>query len=167
MSDISLPSEENGYQAEHAELLLQSYLHLLGVPLLVDSKTSASLAEQLFKAPFALVSHTTDGDPVFNYANLTALSLFEFSWEEFITLPSRLSAEPVNRQERERLLAEVADKGFIRHYEGVRISKTGKRFRIRRAVVWNLADSEGIYRGQAACFGEWEYLYKKHCRVDE
>lgn len=161
MSEISLPSEENGFHAEHADLLLQSYQRLLGEPLLVDSKTGMSLAERLFKAPFALVSHTTDEDPIFNYANLTALSLFEFSWEEFITLPSRLSAEPVNRQERERLLAEVTEKGFIRHYEGVRVSKTGKRFRIKKAVVWNLLDSEGVFRGQAASFGDWKYLSRK------
>lgn len=158
MSDIPCPSEENHFLIEHAELMLQSYQYLLGAPLLVDSKTGMSSAEQLFKAPFALVSHTTDKDPTFNYANLTALSLFEFSWEEFTLLPSRLSAEPVNQQERERLLTEVTEKGFINHYEGVRISKTGKRFRIKKAVVWNLVDTEQIYRGQAACFGEWEYI---------
>lgn len=158
MSDIPFPSEENGFLFEHAQLLLQSYRQLLRVSMLADNKTGISLAEQLFKAPFAVVSHNTDQDPIFNYANQTALSLFEFGWEEFNSLPSRLSAEPVNRQERARLLSEVTEKGYIDHYEGIRISRTGKRFRIKKAVVWNLVDSEGVYRGQAARFGEWEYL---------
>lgn len=158
MSDIPFPSEENGFLFEHAQLLLQSYRQLLRVSMLADNKTGISLAEQLFKAHFAVVSHNTDQDPIFNYANQTALSLFEFGWEEFNSLPSRLSAETVNRQERARLLSEVTEKGYIDHYEGIRISRTGKRFRIKKAVVWNLVDSEGVYRGQAARFGEWEYL---------
>jgi hypothetical protein len=105
-----------------------------------------------------LVSHDTASDPVFNYANLKALELFELNWEEFICLPSRLSAEPVNQAERERLLAEVTDIGYINHYEGVRISSTGKRFLIRNAVVWNLVDNKQLYKGQAACFAHWVFL---------
>lgn len=158
MADFPYPSPENDFLIEHVELMLQSYLNLLGMPLLAGVQNGPCLSEQLFKAPFALVSHNTDEDPIFNYANLTALSLFEFDWEEFTSLPSRLSAESINWQERERLLSEVTEKGFIGHYEGIRISKTGKRFRIKKAVVWNLIDSEGVYRGQAACFGNWEYL---------
>ena len=56
------------------------------------------------------------------------------------------------------LLAEVTQKGYIDHYEGVRISSTGKRFMIKNTVVWNLMGREGHYQGQAACFGEWEFL---------
>jgi len=29
---------------------------------------------------------------------------------------------------------------------------------IKNAVVWNLSDDQGIYKGQAACFGEWEFI---------
>jgi hypothetical protein len=52
----------------------------------------------------------------------------------------------------------VTANGFINDYQGVRISKTGKRFQIRNAIVWNLTDSAGIYQGQAACFADWEFL---------
>ncbi|MDD5322930.1 MAG: MEKHLA domain-containing protein [Methylococcales bacterium] len=82
----------------------------------------------MFYAPFAIIAHDTASDPVFNYANLKALDLFELSWEDFVHLPSRLSAEPVNPAERDRLLAEVTEKGNIDHYEGFRISSTGKDF---------------------------------------
>jgi len=112
----------------------------------------------LFYAPFAVVSHDTACDPVFNYANLKALELFDLSWENLTRLPSRLSAEPVNQAERDRLLAEVTEKGYIDHYEGMRISRTGKRFLIKNAVVWNIMDKNQRYKGQAAWFDQWVFL---------
>ena len=154
---MQYPSEANQFLAEHAECIRDSYLQLFGKDLLADANNE-NFARLLFHAPFALVSHDTGADPVFNYANLKALQLFEFEWDEFIRLPSRLSAEPVNQAERERLLAAVTEKGYIDNYEGVRISKTGKRFLIRHAVVWNLRDKNGNYRGQAACFDQWQFL---------
>jgi hypothetical protein len=131
---------------------------LLLEDLLPDIQSDEQFARQLFYAPFALVSHDTASDPVFNYANLKALELFELNCEELICLPSRLSAETVNQAERERLLAEVTENGYINHYEGVRISSTGKRFLIRNAVVWNLLDNKQRYKGQAAWFANWVYL---------
>jgi hypothetical protein len=131
---------------------------LLLEDLLPDIQSDEQFARQLFYAPFALVSHDTASDPVFNYANLKALELFELNWEELICLSSRLSAETVNQAERERLLAEVTENGYINHYEGVRISSTGKRFQIRNAVVWNLLDNKQRYKGQAAWFANWVYL---------
>jgi hypothetical protein len=78
-------------------------------------------------------------------------------WAEFTQLPSKLSAEPVNQAERQRLLSEVTTKGYIDNYQGVRINKTGQRFLIKNAVVWNLVDETG-YQGQAACFADWKFL---------
>jgi hypothetical protein len=92
------------------------------------------------------------------YGNQTALDRFAMSWVEFTQLPSTHSAEPVNREERARLLAEVKAHGFIHNYAGVRIAKDGRRFRIEQATVWNLTDKEGVYRGQAACFARWTDL---------
>ncbi|MEN8261117.1 MAG: MEKHLA domain-containing protein, partial [Pseudomonadota bacterium] len=113
---------------------------------------------RLYHAPFAVVSHGTGKDPIFNYANLTAQELFAMPWAEITSMPSRNSAEPVNLEERNRLLGEVAAKGFIAHYEGIRISKYGRRFLIRNAVVWNVIDESEEYWGQAACFANWRYL---------
>ncbi len=155
---MEYPDDKNNFQIEHAILLANSYQHLLLKDLIKGTNSNQELAYQLFHAPFALVSHNTSIEPIFNYANLKALELFEFNWAEFTKLPSRLSAEPVNQIERAKLLAEVTQKGYINHYEGVRISSTGKRFMIKNAVVWNLIDAEGFYNGQAASFGEWTFL---------
>lgn len=142
----------------HATLIAESFQKLLGYPLLVDAPKNVCLAEQLFHAPFALLSHNNAADPLFNYANAQALTLFEFDWEELMALPSRLSAEPINQAARAALLAQVNAQGFIRNYQGIRISKTGKRFEISEAVVWNLVDENGLYHGQAACFSDWNFL---------
>lgn len=152
------PSVASTFVIQHSRLMRESFLRITGNTLLNDHVNEIVFAENLFYAPFALVSHNTEEDPVFNYANQTALSLFECNWEEFISLPSRLSAEPVNQPERARLLAEVTSEGFINNYQGIRISKTGKRFWINKATVWNLLDSTGQYKGQAACFRKWELI---------
>jgi len=155
---VDYPAEKNNFLVEHALDIRNSYRRLLIKELIPGILSDKQFARQLFYAPFALVSHDTANDPVFNYANLKALELFELSWEDFTHLPSRLSAEPVNQAERDRLLAEVTEKGCINHYEGVRISATGKRFLIKNAIVWNLMDKIQSYKGQAACFGQWEFL---------
>lgn len=154
---MQYPTESNQFLEHHAACIRDSYLQLLGKDLLPDANDE-NFARKLFHAPFAVVSHDTGADPVFNYANLKALQLFEFEWDEFIRLPSRLSVEPVNQAERGRLMAAVTEIGYIDNYEGVRISKTGKRFLISHAVVWNLRDRTGCYQGQAACFAQWTLL---------
>ena len=61
-------------------------------------------------------------------------------------------------EERARLLDRVTRDGWINDYEGVRISATGKRFRISNAAVWNLTDIRGNALGQAAAFTDWTYV---------
>jgi hypothetical protein len=146
------PNATNDFLLPHVLRLLESYRHWTGRDLLDATLSPVAQARALFEAPFALVSHNTDPDPIFNYANRTALDLFEMTWDEFTALPSRLSAEPIHRDERARLMAEVTAKGYIAHYSGIRISKTGKRFRIENAFVWNLLEEDGALYGQAALF---------------
>jgi hypothetical protein len=141
-----------------SQCLLGSYEHLLGKPLLKRQRSPRAEAEALFNAPFVVVSHGLGGDPIFNYGNQTALDLWEVSWEELIRTPSRQTAELPNQAERSRLLAEVARQGYVEDYEGVRISKTGRRFAIKKATVWNVVDGGGRYRGQAATFQHWQFL---------
>ncbi len=160
---MDYPTEINRFQIEHACLIKKNYRQLLGKELIPEAGSDEEFARLLFYAPFVILSHDTAADPVFNYGNLKALSLFELSWEEFSRLPSRLSAEAVTQAERDRLLAEVKQKGYIDHYQGIRIAKSGKRFLIKNAVVWNLIDSSGRYQGQAACLREWEFL--QHCKT--
>ncbi|MEQ1638543.1 MAG: MEKHLA domain-containing protein [Methylococcales bacterium] len=154
---MSLSSTQADFLVRHTHLLMLSYARFCAVPLVEVAEHDSSV-NALLQAPFAVVSHNTAAEPVFNYANAKALELFEFSWHEFVCLPSRLSAEPMNQPEREALLAGVREHGFIRDYRGVRLSKNGRRFQINNAVVWNLVDQDNVYCGQAACFKEWVFL---------
>ena len=142
----------------HTACVARSLKHFTGRELLPGTANPAELAAQVFAAPFVLVSHGAEADPVLNYGNRTALNLWEMTWDELTRTPSRLTAEAPNREERARLLAAVTAKGFIDDYSGVRISKTGRRFRIHRATVWNLIAETGQPCGQAAMFDQWEYL---------
>ncbi|MEQ1484652.1 MEKHLA domain-containing protein [Methyloglobulus sp.] len=155
---MNYPSETNHFLSDHVTLLSNSYQKLLGGELISKNHTHDTLAKALFYAPFVVVSHNTATDPVFNYANLKALELFGFNWEEFTQLPSKLSAESIHQLERDKLLAEVSQNGYLASYQGIRITKTGSRFLIKNAVVWNLVDDDGNYAGQAAKFEDWEFL---------
>lgn len=148
----------NAFLIEQTGRLLRSFTHWTGRNLLPPADSSSRAAEALFHAPFVVVSHGTESDPVLNYGNQTALALWEMPWERFTRTPSRLTAEPVSREERARLLEEVTRKGFIDHYSGVRISRAGCRFYVEGALVWNLLDEKGRYCGQAATFHQWKYL---------
>lgn len=142
----------------HSVCLARSMRELTGRELLPGVTDPRELARQLYEAPFVVVSHGTQADPVLNYGNRRALDLWEMTWEELTRTPSRFTAEAPNREERARLLAEVTAHGFIDDYAGVRISKNGRRFRIHRATVWNLRNEQGAYCGQAATFATWDFL---------
>ena len=141
----------------HANGLTRSLKHFAGREL-ITGLTGIELARAVFEAPFVVVSHGTQADPILNYGNRAALALWEMDWEEFTRTPSRLTAETPERAERERLLAAVARRGFIDDYSGIRISKSGRRFRIFQATVWNLVDERGEPCGQAAMFDQWKFL---------
>jgi len=140
------------------EVIARSLRHWTGRDLLPGWFNPLGLAKNIFEAPFVLVAHGTETDPILNYGNATALQLWEMTWDELTHTPSRLTAEAPNREERAQLLATVASHGFIDDYSGIRISKTGRRFRIAQATVWNLLDERGGYAGQAATFSRWEFL---------
>lgn len=133
-------------------LLIQSHQRLTGRVLVTPG---GDAREALWNAPCVIVAHGIEPDPVFFYGNRRALELFEMDWASFVCLPSRRSAEPLLREERARLLERVARDGCITDYAGVRISSTGRRFRIEQAVVWNLVDDSGRCHGQAAAFDRW------------
>ena len=153
---MTAPSEID-MVARQTCLILQSYRHWLGRDLLPDVP-DADAVNALREAPFVVVSHDATVDPVLNYGNHAALSLWEMDWDHLIRTPSRLTAEPVARGERARLLAEVTLNGCIASYSGVRISRSGRRFRIVEATVWNLLNDSERPAGQAAMFDRWEFL---------
>ncbi len=134
-------------------LIAESFQRLTGKPLLSEMPQDGDeLRDALWCAPFAIVAHGTEADPIFFYGNDYALQHFEMSVEEFAQLPSRLSAEPVAQEAREQALRKVAEQGYIDNYSGMRVAKSGRRFMIRDCTIWNLLDADGSYHGQAAIF---------------
>jgi hypothetical protein len=163
MLKISEPCADNDYLGEQAELILSSLFRMTGRNLVDPGLAAKDRYRSLFEAPFCVVSHNAEADPVFNYGNKVALELFEMKWNVFTKLPSRLSAEPHTREEREKLLARVRKYGFIEDYKGVRVSSSGKRFLVEDSIVWNMIDENGTYRGQAAVLYKWSTLRLFDC----
>ncbi|NJM58330.1 MAG: MEKHLA domain-containing protein [Synechococcales cyanobacterium RU_4_20] len=165
--------------AIHTQRLLNSFLRCTDRSLLPPESAPSvstveflqSQAQQLFEAPFVVVSHGIQADPIFNYGNRKALELWELSWDELTQMPSRKTAEVEFQGARSQMLAEALHKGYIDYYEGIRISSTGRRFRILDGIIWNVVDetvvneasdalelSEAYCWGQAAMFSRYEFL---------
>lgn len=140
--------------------VLTSYRHWLGKDLLPGalSLSGEQLAEAAFTAPFTLLSHGNQADPILNYGNAATLDLWGYSWDELTATPSRLTAEPMERSERQRFLEQVSAHGFVADYRGIRIGKSGQRFWIEQATVWNVLDEHGEKVGQAASFSAWKFI---------
>ena len=124
----------------------------------MGDSSSRSLAEQLYELDAVVLSHDGGSDPVFTYANRRAQELFEYDWATFLTLPSRLSAEPDRREDRSAMLHEAAEQGYIANYGGVRISASGRRFEISDAIIWNLETDAETVVGQAAVFDQFVFI---------
>jgi len=148
-------------QARWTELsraLLDSFRARIGAELILRGGDALHDAKRLFDAPFVVVSHGPEPDPILNYGNAAALALWELSPQDLIATPSRLTAEAELREARDLVLAETARRGFITGYTGVRVSRTGRRFRIRDVTIWNVTDADARPLGQAASFAHWERL---------
>lgn len=162
-ASVSFSGEESGCElppgwVEQTQIMLNSYRHWTGRELIPRIGSAEQQAMALDRVPFVVVSHGTQADPILNYGNQTALSLWEMSVEKLTQTPSRLTAEPMHREERARLMERTTREGYVDDYQGIRISSTGRRFRIDQATVWNLLDSSGQLVGQAATFSEWRFL---------
>ena len=140
------------FNPDFFHLITNSYARIVGRPLVAANQDAWWLYNH---APFAVLAHNADPDPRFTYANRTAQSCFEYSWGEFTALPSRLSTEAPERTERQELLDAVTRDGFASGYQGIRISKSGRRFRIEDGIVWQLIGADGLPHGQAATFSSW------------
>ncbi|MFN9718805.1 MAG: MEKHLA domain-containing protein [Planctomycetota bacterium] len=143
---------------QHTQYLLNSFRKYVGRELINRSDDPEDEAQRLFQAPFVVVSHGVQDDPILNYGNQTALLLWEMDIPALTSMPSRLTAEPVQRDERAQMMARALRDGFVDDYRGIRISRTGKRFLIEQAIVWNLVNDRDERVGQAATFASWKLL---------
>jgi len=137
---------------EFFKLLTGSFHRLVGKALVQPWQGPRWLYRE---APSVVLVHNTDPDPRFIYANIAAQARFEYTWDEFTKLPSRLSAEAPDRKERQSLLDAVERQGYIADYRGLRVTKSAKRFWMENGIVWQLLDERGWSRGQAAIFSNW------------
>lgn len=140
------------------QYLLGSYAYWTGKELISRSGSSFEQAQRLFDSPFVVVSHGLQDDPVLNYGNRMALDLWEMDWDRFTQTPSRLTAEPVNREERARMLSQAKKQGYLSDYRGVRISSTGKLFLVEQATIWAIQQLDGTPLGQGAAFARWKFI---------
>lgn len=158
MKNTGLPSSENSYLKDYIHQITGSLKKLANIEIVDFSLSLEDQAQQAFNSDYVLLAHNASNEPIFNYANQTALRLFEMSWAEFTSMSSKYSAESDERGKREQFLAEVTEKGYSKNYSGIRISKTGRRFEIKNVILWNVYDSENNRIGQAALFDEYDYL---------
>lgn len=147
----SMPWRKRAYE------LADSYRSAVGKSL-VDDNPREEIPQRMFFAPIVIVSHGIEADPILNYGNASALNLWGLSVKTLCAMPSRLTAEPMHRDERASMLERVARNGFIDDYAGVRIAADGRRFQIAQATVWNVFTADGSAAGQAATFDEWTWL---------
>ncbi|MFF1678065.1 MEKHLA domain-containing protein [Streptomyces sp. NPDC058256] len=146
-----------GGDTAFVRLLLSSHRRLTGRSLCPSgfADTGEAVRWLYEAAPFGLLAHGTGPDPVFVYANTTAQKCFEYGWAEFVRLPSRLSAVLEVQGDREAFVRSVTERGFASGYRGLRVAKSGRSFWIEDVTMWNLADDDGAYHGQAAVFQSW------------
>ena len=144
----------------HVGYLLRSFQRLVGQALLPTHDDPARDAQQLFDAPFVVLSHGIEADPILNYGNALALQLWEMTAAQFCATPSRITAEPMLRDDRQYTLDTVARQGYITNYAGIRVSSSGRRFLIENVVLWNVTDDDGNPIGQAASFDHWTFLHQ-------
>ena len=151
------PPSDKRWIIEQSQIIVRSYARWFGRSL-VTAQSEKEQALELFHLASVIASTDTHEDPVLNYGNQTALTLWELPWEKFTQTPGRHTAEPMEREARARFLEEVRENGFVENYQGVRISGSGRRFKIQSAAVWNLMDDKARFCGQAVMFKEWAYI---------
>jgi hypothetical protein len=146
---------------EVVALILDSHQAAFRRPLVAGAEASGNLrlaAQETFGADQAILAHDGSSDPRLIYANAAAIKLWRRPWAEMIGLPSRLTAEPNEQEDRARALALVQEQAVLVGYTGIRVDSTGRRFRLEGAKVWTLRDPRGKVSGQAAGFSSWSLL---------
>ena len=156
--NMSISFVTSGDTIRLSQIILNSFQKLVGRELSSRAGSPSAQAANLFDLPDVVVAHGTESDPILCYGNQAALDLWETDIESLLKMPSRKTAEPKERSDRAEMLKRGSELGYIADYCGVRISTTGRRFRITNALIWNLTNEFGQRLGQAATFSEWSYV---------
>lgn len=151
---------DNEFVIEHSQRLLESFAHWTSRSLMPSSSSSSAReqAQQLYNAPFVVVSHGTEDDPIFNYGNAQALALWSLDWDAFTSMASRQPTKGEEQPERAEMLAVAKANGYFEGYVGDRSTGNGRRFRMEDGLIWTVLDEAGNYCGQAATFSQYHFL---------
>ena len=152
-STLTFPAASNDYHRDHVLIMLNNLKRWANYDLIEDYGFSLdTLGSAVFNADFYILSHNGATDPILTYGNQQVLSQWEVSWEELTTMHSRYTAKPEDRADRSIFMAQVKAHNYVRGYNGIRVSKTGREFEILDGIVWNLFTDSGDFYGQAAWF---------------
>ena len=139
--------------------VIASYRRVTGLDLIRQENLEPDrLGKSVYHGNFALLTHRGGPDAILNYGNAYALELWETTWAEFITMPSKLTAPDEGREAREALMETVSRNGFATGYDGIRISRKGRRFLIKDVTVWQLLDDAGRNFGVGAYFRNYQRI---------
>lgn len=131
-------------------LIEQNYQRYKGELLPVPAGITSRLEWIHQHAPYGLLAHNNNSDPVFIYANHHACQSFGYPIKQLLGMPSRFSAAATDRAERQQLLDTVSQRG-ISAYSGPRINSQGQTLMLYDGYVWQLYNNDQLY-GQAALF---------------
>lgn len=148
----SKPDVGNGFQRNHMNLMRNNLVRAGGVDIFNFSKAGVEAAERMFHAPFALFSYGNEEEPIYNYANLTALKLFDISWEDLTQTRIQDSFEAEEWKKHLGIMNQVQEKGALPNYCSSRKIKTGKSFHFKKGIIWSLKDEYLTHTGQAVVF---------------
>lgn len=150
---LAAPGAENDFQNDFVQKVLASHRRVVGQPLLPGLS-----AHDIWSGDFALLTHRGGAQAMLNYGNRFALDLWECDWDQFTATPSSATAPEDGRAERAAMMQQVVQGGFVRGYDGPRVSRRGRLFRIQDVTIWRLEDEKGDSFGIAAFFRQYRYL---------
>ena len=130
--------------------ILDSFRRRLGRDLVERSGDPAEDARRLFDLPLAILAHDTSPQPLLDWVNRAAAEAFDATPETLLGRPSADTAPADAKAGRRTLFEELATRGFVTGYSGVRISLTGRRFIIDDVTVFEVTDASGRPAGHAA-----------------
>ncbi|CAM9527118.1 unnamed protein product [Chrysoparadoxa australica] len=140
---------------EWMQAILDGYKEASGGEDLIEREglTAREQAAKVAVLDVAVLSHDllrNPADATYCYGNLSALKTFEYSWDEFVVLPSRYCVATKKEEDsRESSLSKARKKRESIEEVGTRVTKSGRLFDIT-AVVWNVLGEDGTVVGQAA-----------------
>eukprot|EP00977_Amphora_coffeiformis_P013038 scaffold3339_cov174-Amphora_coffeaeformis.AAC.6 len=130
----------------------ESLERITGQGLLDRMEGVETLGEVHENERYAVLSHGTQSDPVYNYFNKGALLQFEWPELEVYSLPSRYSAPEILRDGREEEIKSAVEQDVMTIPTATRQSKHGALFQLTNVTLWNVYDDEGERVGQTAIF---------------